>query len=80
LRTPNGYGHNIDEERKLRLNIQVMERLKEGSQAYGKTQHGNQMEIQVLTKVPMKGRNYRTNYDMQKEWLMSQLAGIEPKA
>jgi hypothetical protein len=31
-----GYGQNIDEERKMRLNLQVMVGLKEGSRAYGK--------------------------------------------
>jgi hypothetical protein len=53
-----GCGQNIDEERRMRLNLQVMEGLKEGSWAYGKMQHGNQMEIRVLTRVPMKGRHY----------------------
>jgi hypothetical protein len=31
-----GYGQNIDEERRMRLNLQVMVGLKEGSRAYGK--------------------------------------------
>jgi hypothetical protein len=75
-----GCGQNIDEERRMRLNLQVMVGLKEGSQAYGKTQHGNQMEIQVLTRVPMKGRHYQTSYNMQKEWLRSQSVGFKPKA
>jgi hypothetical protein len=35
-----GYGQNIDEERKMRLNLQVMVGLKEGSRAYGKHNMG----------------------------------------
>jgi len=45
----------------------------------GKSQHGNQMEIWVLARAPMKGRNYQTMYNMQKEWLVSQQAMFEPK-
>jgi hypothetical protein len=36
---------NKYEERKMRLNLQFMVGLKEGSQAYRKTQHEHQMEI-----------------------------------
>jgi hypothetical protein len=35
-----GCGENIDEERRMRLNHQVMAGLKEGSRAYGKMQDG----------------------------------------
>jgi hypothetical protein len=38
------------------------------------------MEIQVLTREPMKGRHYASSYDMQKERLRLQPDGIEPKA
>jgi hypothetical protein len=64
----------------MRLNLQVMVGLKEGSWAYEKMQHGHQMEIHVITSEPMMGRNYRTNYNVQKEWLVSQPVGFEPKA
>jgi hypothetical protein len=63
----------------MRLNHQLMVGLKNGSRPYGKMQHGNQMEIWVLTRVPMKGRNYRTRYDVQIKWLMSEPDEIEPK-
>jgi hypothetical protein len=77
---PTGCGHNIDEERRMRLNLQVMAGIKEGSRAYGKMQHEHQMEIEVLIRAPMIGRKYRTSYNMQKEWLSSELAKFEPKA
>jgi hypothetical protein len=80
LGTPTGYGQHIDGERKMRLNIQVMKGLKEGSKADEKMQHGHQMEIWVLTRAPMKGRHYRPSYNMKKEWLMSQPIGFQPKA
>jgi hypothetical protein len=66
-----GCGQNKYEERKMRLNLQFMMGLKEGSRAYLKTQHENQMEIQVLTREPNKGRHYRTSYDLKTEWLLS---------
>jgi hypothetical protein len=53
--------------------------LKEGSRAYEKTHHGHQMEIQVLTRAPMNGRNYQTSNDIQKEWLVLQRARFEPR-
>jgi hypothetical protein len=43
-----------------------MENIKYGSRDYKKLQDGNQMEIKVLTRVPMKGRHYHTSYSMQK--------------
>jgi hypothetical protein len=64
----------------MRLNIQVMMGLKDGSRAYRKFHHGHQMTIQVITRAPMNGRNYQTSYEMQKEWLRSQLVKFEPKA
>jgi hypothetical protein len=50
-----GYGQNIDEERKMRLNLQVMVGLKEGSGPMEKSQHGHQMEIWVLTRGSHEG-------------------------
>jgi hypothetical protein len=54
-----GCGQNINEERIMRLNNQVMVRLKEGSHAYGEMNHGHKMENRVLTRMPMKGWHYR---------------------
>jgi hypothetical protein len=77
--TPTGHGQNIDEERKMRLNLQFMIGIKEGSWAYGKMQHGHQKKHQVITMAPVKGRQCQTNYNMEKEWLRSQLARFRPK-
>jgi hypothetical protein len=40
-----GCGQNIDEERKMRLNLQVMVGLKEGSWAYGKNNMGTKWKF-----------------------------------
>jgi hypothetical protein len=33
----------------------------------GELKHGIQMEMWVLTRVPMKDRHYRTSYDVKKK-------------
>jgi hypothetical protein len=39
--------------------------LKDGSRAYNKSYHGNQMIIRVIIGVPMEGSNDHASYDVQ---------------